>query len=178
MDKNAVTKEYTNGEITIVWKQQKCMHSGVCVRNSPDVFLPKEKPWIRPEASPTEKIKSTIDQCPSGALSYYFNNKQMMENYETLSEAIEGLREQGFTENFNLKQHCIECRDGEYKILHDEFQIVKYFRFEGPSDPADESILYAISSDKYQLKGVLVNGYGISSEELTNEMLDKLLIKP
>ncbi len=100
-----------------------------------------------------------------------------MENYETLTEAIEGLRRQGYVEDFNLKQNCIECRDGAYRIFHDEFQIEKFFRFEGQTDPADESILYAISSEKYQLKGVLVNGYGISAETLTNEMLDKLSIR-
>ncbi|MBA3683133.1 MAG: phosphoribosylpyrophosphate synthetase [Bacteroidetes bacterium] len=97
-----------------------------------------------------------------------------MENYDTLVEAINGLKKQGYTEDFNLKQNCIECRNGDYKIFHNEFHIDKFFRFEGNTDPADESILYAISSDKYKLKGVLVNGYGISSEPLTNEMLDKL----
>lgn len=100
-----------------------------------------------------------------------------MENYETLTEAIEGLRKQGYTEDFNLKQNCIECRNGAYKIFHDEFHINKFFRFEGQTDPADESILYAISSEKYQLKGILVNGYGISSEPVTNEMLHKLSMK-
>lgn len=100
-----------------------------------------------------------------------------MENYETLTEAIEGLRKQGYVEDFNLKQNCIECRNGEYKVFHNEFQIDKYFRFEGQTDPADECILYAISSEKYKLKGVLVNGYGISSESITNEMLAKLSMK-
>lgn len=100
-----------------------------------------------------------------------------MENYETLTEAIEGLRKQGYVEDFNLKQNCIECRNGEYKVFHDEFHIDKYFRFEGQTDPADECILYAISSEKYKLKGVLVNGYGISSESITNEMLAKLSMK-
>lgn len=100
-----------------------------------------------------------------------------MENYETLTEAIEGLRKQGYVEDFNLKQNCIECRNGEYKVFHDEFHIDKYFRFEGQTDPADECILYAISSEKYKLKGVLVNGYGISSEAITNEMLAKLSMK-
>ena len=97
-----------------------------------------------------------------------------MENYDTLVEAINGLKKQGYTEDFNLKQNCIECRNGDYKIFHDEFHIDKFFRFEGNTDPADESIVYAISSPKYKLKGVLVNGYGTSSESLTNEMLDKL----
>lgn len=74
MDKHNITKEYTNGEISIVWQSGKCIHSGNCVRNNPDVFQPKEKPWIRPELSNTQKIKDTIDKCPSGALTYYTNS--------------------------------------------------------------------------------------------------------
>lgn len=96
--------------------------------------------------------------------------------YDTLTEAIQDLRSKGYTEDFNLKQNCIECRNGAYKIFHNEFQIDKVYRFEGQTDPSDESILYAISSEKYNLKGLLVNGYGISSEPLTNQMLDKLKI--
>ncbi len=70
MDKNNLIKEYTNGEITIVWQSGKCIHSGNCVKNNPAVFNSKEQPWINPEASTTEKIIETINKCPSGALSY------------------------------------------------------------------------------------------------------------
>ena len=76
MDKQNITKKYTNGEITIVWQSGKCIHSGKCVRNNPDVFQPKESPWIKAENSTTDKIKSTIEQCPSGALSYYLNDAE------------------------------------------------------------------------------------------------------
>jgi hypothetical protein len=79
-----------------------------------------------------------------------------------------------YSEDFNLKQNCIECRNGEYKVFHNEFHIDKYFRFDTNTDPSDESVIYAISSDKYQLKGVLINGYGITTEPLTDEMLEKL----
>lgn len=73
MDPKDITKEYTNGEVTIVWQSGKCIHSGNCVKNNPDVFKPKEKPWIMPENSSTEKIISTVDKCPSSALTYYKN---------------------------------------------------------------------------------------------------------
>lgn len=76
MDKNNITKEYTNGEITIVWQSVKCIHSGNCIRNNPQVFQPKEKPWIKPECSTTEKIKSAIEKCPSGALTHYFKKNK------------------------------------------------------------------------------------------------------
>ncbi len=75
MDPNNITKEYSNGEVTIVWQSGKCIHSGKCVRNNPDVFKPKEKPWITPEFSTTDKIIETVKKCPSGALTYFKNNK-------------------------------------------------------------------------------------------------------
>lgn len=93
---------------------------------------------------------------------------------ETVSQAIEALKKEGYTEDFNLRQDCLECRNGRFRVFHDEFHIDKFYRFEGDSDPGDESIVYAISSEKHGLKGVLVNAYGIYSEPLTDQMLEKL----
>lgn len=73
MDPNDIKKEYTNGEVTVVWQSGKCIHSGNCVRNNPDVFRPREKPWIKIDGSSTEKIIDTVKKCPSGALMYYEN---------------------------------------------------------------------------------------------------------
>jgi uncharacterized Fe-S cluster protein YjdI len=75
MDPKNLIKEYTNGEVTIVWQSGKCIHSGNCVRNNPDVFKPKEQPWITADNSATEKIIETINKCPSGALSFYMNKE-------------------------------------------------------------------------------------------------------
>lgn len=97
-----------------------------------------------------------------------------MEAYDTLSEAMHALKAQGYQTDFNLKSNCIVCENQEYEISHDEFHIDKSFRFDDNEDPGDQSMLYAISSEKYQLKGLLVNGYGIYSDSLTNEMLKKL----
>jgi len=52
----------------------------------------------------------------------------------------------------------------------------KVYRFEGDSDPADEATVYAISSPKYGIKGTLVNGSGIYTDSLTDEMLRTLKI--
>jgi uncharacterized Fe-S cluster protein YjdI len=73
MDSKDIKKEYTNGEVTIVWQSGKCTHSAMCVKNNPAVFHPKEKPWILPENSTSERIMDTINKCPSGALSFYLN---------------------------------------------------------------------------------------------------------
>lgn len=69
MDPKNVYKEYTNGEVTIVWQSGKCTHSANCVRNLPEVFKPGKTPWVRPENASSEQILQTVAKCPSGALS-------------------------------------------------------------------------------------------------------------
>ena len=100
-----------------------------------------------------------------------------MKPYVTLSETMNELRKEGYVEDFNLQQNCLECRNGQFKIFSEEFKVDKFFRFEGDSNPSDAAILYAISSDVHQLKGILVNAYGIYSEPVTDEMLQKLEIR-
>ena len=97
-----------------------------------------------------------------------------MENYETLSEAITALKAQGYTEDLNLKKNCLECISGKQVLLPHEFEVDKSFRFDVDEDPSDQAMLYAISSVKHNVKGLLVNGYGLYSDEGTNEILKKL----
>lgn len=98
-----------------------------------------------------------------------------MEAFETVTAAIDGLRRQGYTLDFNVKFECLECNSEDALRIHPEdFHVDAYFRFDGMTDPSDEAIVYAISSEKHRIKGVLVNGYGISAEPLTVEMMRKL----
>ena len=69
-----ITKKYTNGEVTIVWKPEMCIHSAICFKGLGVVFDPQKRPWITPEGANTELIINQIKKCPSGALSYYLNN--------------------------------------------------------------------------------------------------------
>ena len=91
--------------------------------------------------------------------------------YDTVTEAVKGLKERGFDLDFNLRDNCITCN--EEKFQPEDFEIVETHRFEGDSDPADEAIVYAIQSANGR-KGVLVNGYGISADEMNAEMARKL----
>lgn len=75
MDSKEINKQYSNGELTVVWKPNKCTHAGECVKNLPHVYNPKEKPWIKPNNANTAELKSQISKCPSGALSYFMNDE-------------------------------------------------------------------------------------------------------
>jgi len=64
------TIRYNNGEITVLWKPKRCIHSGICVRGLPRVFDVRRRPWVDILAATTDEIRDQVDRCPSGALSW------------------------------------------------------------------------------------------------------------
>ncbi len=69
-----ISKHYSNGEITVVWKPGQCMHSGNCLHGLPQVFCLTRRPWCDVTQASTDEIIATVECCPSGALSYFRNN--------------------------------------------------------------------------------------------------------
>jgi uncharacterized Fe-S cluster protein YjdI len=69
-----IAKKYTNGEVTILWKPNLCIHSAVCFKGLHKVFDPQKRPWITPENATTQEIIDQVKKCPSGALSFYLNS--------------------------------------------------------------------------------------------------------
>ena len=102
------------------------------------------------------------------------NNSTLSESFGTLSETINGLAQAGYTLDFNINQECLECRHSNIVLSPEEFQVDKVYRFEGASNPDDEAIVYAISSSKFGVKGILVNGYGISADEASSKLVERL----
>jgi putative redox protein len=68
--------KYANNEITVVWKPEFCQHSQRCWRQLPEVFDYKKKHWINPDGAPSERIIEQVNKCPSGALSFFYNNEK------------------------------------------------------------------------------------------------------
>ncbi len=96
----------------------------------------------------------------------------------TLSEVLNKLKSEGYTIDFNLQENCLVCQGNSLEIMPDDFVVDRHFRFEGQSDPGDEAIVYAISSVKHDIKGTLVNGYGIYSDPLSDRMIKALSTPP
>mgnify|MGYP006289739871 FL=1 len=71
-----VTKKYSNGEVTVLWKPGLCIHSEICFKGLPNVFKPKERPWIQMDGADSQTITDQVKQCPSGALSMEENQEE------------------------------------------------------------------------------------------------------
>ena len=63
--------KYSNGEVTIIWQPELCIHSGRCFHGLPEVFKPKEKPWITPERSTTQKFVAQQKDARVGVELFY-----------------------------------------------------------------------------------------------------------
>lgn len=83
-----IKKEYTNGEVTITWEPHKCIHSKNCITGLPSVFDFEKRPWIDAKGATTEEIVKQIDTCPSGALGYYFKEKEEKRTAEMTREQV------------------------------------------------------------------------------------------
>ena len=70
-----VVKEFSNGEVTVYWKSELCIHSANCLLRLPDVFNSKKKPWINIHAANSKDIMKAVDTCPSRALTYLKSTK-------------------------------------------------------------------------------------------------------
>ena len=98
-----------------------------------------------------------------------------MSSYDTLSQAINSLKEKGYTLDFNLKEKALECKELGEEYDPSQFHIVETYRFEGMSSVDDSSVLYAIETEKGN-KGTLVDAYGPYAEAISMEMAQKLKV--
>lgn len=98
----------------------------------------------------------------------------MKKDFGTLSQTIEGLKKEGYTMDFNINRECLACHKTNTTLSADEFQIDVFYRFEGESNPDDEAVVYAISSPKYGVKGVLVNAFGLYADDVSDAVVEKL----
>lgn len=101
----------------------------------------------------------------------------MKKDFGTLSQTIEGLKKEGYTMDFNIHQQCLACQKTNITLSPDEFQIDAFYRFEGESNPDDEAVVYAISSEKYRVKGILVNAFGTYADDISDALVQKLHLR-
>lgn len=97
-------------------------------------------------------------------------------SYDTVSEAVNDLIKRGYTTDFNIhtEKECLVCSDNDLQLSPDEFEIDETYRFEGDTDPGDEMIIFAISSVKSSIKGIVINAYGMYSDSATSKIVERL----
>lgn len=96
-----------------------------------------------------------------------------MKTYDTLLEALNDLKNRGYTLDFNLANDYLHCAEHDLRIHPEDFEIIETHRFEGDTNPSEQSVVYAIESVRGE-KGVLVNAYGLYADTMSANMVKKL----
>lgn len=97
-------------------------------------------------------------------------NEDKTTDLKTLQACLAKMIATGFTDDFKATDEGLESLRTGKVYSPQEVKIVNFFRFEGPSNPDDMSILYAIETND-GLKGTLVDAYGTYASQEVNEFI-------
>src|ERR1051325_5180493 len=81
------------------------------------------------------------------------------EDLKTMVSCLNILTSEGFTENYKVEKKGLKALSNNHIYQPEEVKVLNFYRFEGSSDPADNSILYAIETSDGK-RGTLVDAYG------------------
>ena len=82
-------KEYSNEDLTVIWKPDVCILAKICWKGLLHVFNPQNRPWINMKGASSQLLKKQVEACPSGALSIKnktnsnTNTTKTMEDHKT-----------------------------------------------------------------------------------------------
>lgn len=95
------------------------------------------------------------------------------ENMTTMTDCMNKLNADGYTENFVAGEKGLEAPSTEKFYIPSEVKIDNFYRFEGESDPADSAIVYAIETND-GTKGMLVDSYGGNASQLVSKFITEV----
>jgi uncharacterized Fe-S cluster protein YjdI len=84
-----ITLQYSNDDLTVFWKPNKCIHSTLCWKQLKEVFRPTQRPWVNMQGADSDAIKAQVDKCPSQALSYEEKKEKVQREEKTNVPVIE-----------------------------------------------------------------------------------------
>ncbi len=99
-----------------------------------------------------------------------------MFTYDTVVQALEGLKQRGYILDFNIAFDKLQCSRNEVCLNPDEFEVMETYRFEGDTNPSDEDIVFAIAAKDGSHKGVLTSAYGMYADSISAELQKKLTV--
>ncbi|WP_246144168.1 phosphoribosylpyrophosphate synthetase [Neolewinella aurantiaca] len=97
-------------------------------------------------------------------------------HYSTLTDGIADLREKGYDHDFDQAEFHLECKKLKKNFKPENFTITHTYRFEGMTNPSDNSVLYGIEADD-GTKGILIDAYGVYADAISPEMIEKFRVE-
>ncbi len=91
----------------------------------------------------------------------------------TLTACVNKVVKDGYTDSFKVKRQGLYSCTKDKLYTPEEVCVQNFYRFEGESDPGDNTILYVIETADGQ-KGTLIDAYGPYSDADTNAFMKEV----
>ena len=111
------------------------------------------------------------------AASHPLADKGAPIDHASEAKAVEALQSRGFTAEFVIENGGLRVAGTDRRLRPEEVSIRDYYRFEGTSDPSDESVIYAIEA-RDGTKGTLVDAFGTYADPLIANVIDRMRVRP
>ena len=95
------------------------------------------------------------------------------DDLKTLVSCVNALVREGFTEDYKVTERGLKSLKREKTYEPDQVNVLSFYRFEGNSDPADNSILYAIETSDGK-RGTLVDAFGPYADTKVTKFMEKV----
>lgn len=96
----------------------------------------------------------------------------MSDEPATVLDAVHLLESEGFGASFTLTAEGLKCGACGQSEAIERAEVVRVYRFEGPSDPDEEAVVYALRCPVCNQKGTLVSSFGPGADpELTDRLV-------
>jgi len=96
-------------------------------------------------------------------------------SFDTLSEAVNTLTQEGYKEDFEAMENCIKALYSKKEYQPDDLKIIDSYRFEGITNPGDQSTVFTIEAND-GTKGTMVMSYSASSGQ-NDELIKQIPYK-
>ena len=100
-------------------------------------------------------------------------NNDSVPHMKSLALCLNRMVLDGYDDDFKVTEGGLKSLKTEKVYKPDQINIVNFFRFEGQSDPADNSIMYVIESTD-GVKGTVVDAYAPYSDTKITEFMDQV----
>jgi hypothetical protein len=92
----------------------------------------------------------------------------------SVAEALERLGDEGYTEMFRAEAGGFGVAGSGCVHEPEAFRVERIFRFEGVSDPDDETIVFGLRCERHGVRGTWAPSYGPQMDPIDAEMARRL----